>query len=451
MKDNGTYMEGAIGKKLFLRTVPMVLGIVSMMAFNVVDMFFISKLGVKPLAALSYTFPVVFVVSGFVLGLGMGASAVVSRAIGQGDYTRVRRLSTDALLLGLLYAVIFIVIGMVFFDSIFTLLGADLAMRELIKQYMHIWFMGMAFVSVPMVGNSLIRATGDTIIPGLLMVVAILINVILDPLLIFGIGPFPRMEIAGAATATVISRGVTFVIALYLLSRKYKLLTFKTPGLKALMTSWWQVLYIGLPNAFTNIIIPLGIGVITNMLSKYGPEVVAGFGIASRIKSFAFTVIFALSTVLGPFIGQNLGAGKLCRVKHVIKIAQRFSLLWGGAIAVLLWLFAYQIAYLFTDNSAVVSTVVMYIRLVPIGYGLHGLLIITNTGLNVLRRPLHALFLNIFYIFVLSLPLMYFSARIWQVRGIFTAAVIAKIIAGTVAYYWMRRILRDEELLCKDE
>lgn len=444
-----SFQYGEIRSLLFARTIPMVFGIFSMIAFNLVDTYFISKLGIIPLAAISFTFPVVFVISSFTLGLGAGSSAVISHAIGEGDSHKVQRFATDSIILALLLTCIFCLVGFLAFKQIFMSLGASGEILDLVREYMFIWYWGMICVVIPMVGNNIIRATGDTKTPGMLMCLAILINIILDPLLIFGLGPFPRMGLAGAAIATVISRAITFVIVLWVLISKYKLISFERLKLSILFASWSKILYIGIPNAFTNITIPLGVGILTKLMSQYGPEAVAAFGVTSRIKSFAFIVIFSLATVLGPFIGQNWGAGKVCRAYSGVRDSQIFALLWGAAMALVLAIFAGPIAYIFTDDKRVVDIVVLYLRIVPLGYGLHGLLTLSNTALTVLHRPFHALMLNVFYMFVLCLPLAYLGAGSIGIMGIFAGATAAKIIAGTSAYYWIKRVFHKESQICE--
>ncbi|MCK4447261.1 MAG: MATE family efflux transporter, partial [Candidatus Marinimicrobia bacterium] len=307
-------IEGAIGKLLVKLTIPMVFGMISMIIFNLVDTLFVGRLGTKELAALSFTFPVVLVIHSLALGLGIGASAVISRAIGEGNHHKVQRLTTDGLGLAVIIVAFFVIIGLFTIEPLFRLLGATPELLPLIKDYMKIWYFGMLFVIFPMIGNNAIRATGDTKTPAIIMMFAALINTILDPILIFGLGPFPRLEIAGAAIATVISRAITFIVALYVLSHREKMITLAKTTAKSVFDSWRQILYIGLPTAGTRMIIPIGIGVITRLIASYGAEPVAAFGVSSRIEFFAVSVIAALSAVLAPFVGQNWGASKYDRV-----------------------------------------------------------------------------------------------------------------------------------------
>ena len=444
-KQSAKLVEGAVGRLLVKLTIPMIFGMISMVIFNLVDTFFVGQLGTKELAALSFTFPVVLVVHSLALGLGIGASVVISRAIGEGNHHEVQRLTTDALCLSVIIVAFFIIIGLFTIEPLFRLLGATPELLPLIKDYMKIWYFGMIFVVFPMVGNNAIRATGDTKTPALIMMFAALVNAILDPFLIFGLGPFPRLEIAGAAIATVIGRAITFIVALYVLSHREKMITLAKTTAKSVFDSWRRILYIGLPTAGTRMIIPIGIGVITRLIASYGEESVAAFGVSSRIEFFAISVIAALSVVLSPFVGQNWGASKYDRVKKGLKYSKQFSIGWGFAVFVLLAIFARPIAAIFSENSIVVSTIVTYLRIVPIGYGLLGILMLSTSVLNVLNKPIHATILSITQMFLLYIPMAFFGSYFFGIPGIFIALALSYFISGIAAHIVQGRIMEIEE------
>jgi len=445
MTKEARLIDPPVGGTLFRMTVPMIFGILAMVAFHLTDTFFVAQLGTNALAAMSFTFPVVFVIHSISMGLGVGVSAVVSRVIGSGDHDQVRRLTTDSLVLAMLVVGFFVATGLLTIDPLFRLLGATDEIVPLVKSYMRIWYTGVLFVVIPMVGNSAIRATGDTKTPSLIMVAAVTVNVILDPLLIFGIGPFPRMELAGAALATVFARATALLVSLWVLGRRERMLTLVLLPIRNLIRSWRSVLYIGLPTAGTNMIVPVALGIITRMVAEYGPQPVAALGVATRIDPFALAVIFALSASLGPFVGQNLGAGRYDRIKLAVLYSQRFAVGWGLLMLAVLALSARPIASLFSDTPAVVDTTVRYLRLVPIGYGLQGVLLLSNMALNILKKPLHAASLNLTQMFVLYIPLAFIGSRLMGVPGIFGAAAVANIVAGTAAFFWLRRVLARGE------
>ena len=351
-------IEGPVGKTLVKLTIPMIFGIVALVAFNLVDTFFVGQLGTIELAAISFTFPVVFIIGSIAMGLGIGTSSVISRAIGEGDRHKVQRLTTDAMALSLLVVISFVVVGLLTIEPVFRLLGASPEIMPFIKQYMVIWYVGVPFVIIPMVGNSAIRATGDTKTPSIIMMAAAGVNLVMDPLLIFGIGPFPRWELAGAAVATVAARATAMVISLWVLYRREGMVTFERPRLGEVFQSWKKVLYIGVPASGTNLIIPMSMGVITRLVSTYGVEAVAALGVSIRIEMFALTVIMALGSVMTPFVGQNWGAGKLDRVRLGVRLSRRFAMVWGLGMFILFILLSRPIAGLFNDNPKVISAVV---------------------------------------------------------------------------------------------
>lgn len=430
--------SGDVKKSLVRLTFPMMLGMAGMVVFNIADTFFVSQLGTDELAAISYTFPVIMVVASLALGLGVGVMAVVSRAIGEGNQHKVQRLTTDSLILSIILVGGLVIVGLFTINPLFQFLGAPEKLLPLIKQFMTIWYAGIITVVIPMVGNSAIRATGDMKTPTMVMLVAVTVNLILDPVLIFGWGPFPRMELAGAALATVISRSITLVVALYVLYKREKLITFNIPSFKEIWTSWKEVMYIGLPSTATSMIGPISIGLITKLIATFGTTAVAAFGIATRIESFALLAVMALSSVLSPFIGQNWGAKKYDRAKLAVKYSNYFALIWGGVMALFLAFFGGAIGALFDDNPSVNSVVVAYFLIIPINYGLQGIFRQANTVFSVLKKPLVASLLALIQSFVLYIPLAYIGAEWYGIHGIFGAASISFIVTGVISFFWLK-------------
>ena len=438
-------IEGSVGRLLVRLTVPMILGIVSMVAFNLADTFFVSRLGSTALAALSFTFPVVLVINSIALGMGIGASAVISRAIGEGNEDRVRRLTTDSLSLSLIIVFVFVIIGQLTLDPLFRILGATRELVPLITQYMRIWYWGMIFVVVPMVGNNAIRAGGDTKTPGFIMGAVAGLNFLIDPMLILGIGPFPRMEIAGAALATVIARAFAMVLSLYVLCHREKMITLKLRSFKKTLDSWKQILYIGVPAAGSRLILPIGVGVVTRFVSDYGPKAVAGYGVSSRFEFFAMTVVAALSTVIGPFVGQNLGAGKIDRVRKGVSLSYRFAMIWGFFVFLVMLFIAHPVAFIFSRDESVVSTIVLYLRVVPLAYGLAGILYLSVSVLNVFKKPYHAALLTVMQMFLVYIPLASLGSALWGLKGIFGALLVSYGLSGCAGAFILNRTIKKTE------
>ena len=309
----------------------MAFGIMAIILFTVVDTFYIGQLGAEPLAAMGFTFPISYIVMSIAMGLSVGTSSTIARAIGQGHQRKVQRLATDGLGLAFLIVTCFSLIGLTNLNTIFSLIGAEGEILELISDYMIPWCLGVGLLVIPMVGNGAIRATGDAKTPAIIMTIAGLVNIILDPFLIFGIGPFPRLELRGAALATVVSWGVTFTASLWILGKREGMIRLPVFDLKRSFDSWKQILYIGIPAAGTNVMEPLSMAVITRMISEYGEEAVAALGVGGRLEALSLIGLWGLSMAMTPFVGQNFGAGNYDRIRAALRFGSRFSLIWGGS------------------------------------------------------------------------------------------------------------------------
>ncbi len=438
MNNKADFVEGPIGKKIILRTLPMIIGMVGMLSFNLIDTYFVGQISTEALAAISYTFPITYIVTALALGIGMGTSAVVSREIGKGDNEKTVRYASDSLTLGLIFVLIFMTAGMFTIRPLFGLLGAEGLVLEQVYDYMSIWYLGNIFVMIPMIGNSLFRATGDMKTPSIIMMVAVVVNTALDPLLIFGIGPFPELGIKGAAIATVIARAITFFVSLHYLYRRDKLISFKIPYLKDVKESYKNILHIALPSAGTSMIMPLSISVILGIISVFGPEAVAGFGVASRIEALALTVIMALGSVLGPFIGQNLGAENIERVDKGFRFSTGFGMLWGLVVLIVLAIFAEPIGRIFNDNPTVISVIQNYLWIVPVSYGFQSVIMLTGVSFNVMEKPYYAAVIAVLRMFVLYIPLAYLASKYFGLNGVFVAAAVSNFAVGTLGYFWLK-------------
>ncbi|MGK7875616.1 MAG: MATE family efflux transporter [Xenococcaceae cyanobacterium] len=428
--------EGSVESQLFRLTLPMVWGVFAVIAFSLADTYFVAQLGTNQLAAMSFTFPVVTILGSVAMGLGTGASSIIARAIGEGNRYRVQRLTTDSLVLSLLIVGIFVLFGLATINPLFTALGADPDILPLVRDYMGIWYLGMICLVVPMVGNSAIRALGNTEVPSLIMTVAAAVNIGLDPLLIFGWGFFPAMGLKGAALATVISRATTLVTSLAFLHYRERMLLFTLPTVKEVFRCWRSILSVGLPAAVTNLIVPVSIGFITSLMARYGSEAVAAFGIASRVEAFALIVLMALSASIGPFVGQNWGAQQYGRVNKALRLSFLFCLGWGGLVAILLGAAAPGIASWFDSNPAVVAIAVTYLTIVPISYGALGVVLIFSSTFNALGKPLPSAVMTLSRMLLLYVPLAYLGGRFFGVHGVFGAACLSNVVVALAAFIW---------------
>ncbi len=441
--------EGSISNRLIGLTLPMVWGIFALVAFNLADTYYVGQLGTDRLAAMSFTFPVVMTLGSLAMGLGVGASSIIARAIGQGDRSRVQRFTTNSLTLGVVAVAVLVSLGLFTIDPLFTALGAGADVLPFVRQYMQVWYIGMVFLVIPMIGNSAIRASGDTLTPSLIMTFAAGFNILLDPLLIFGLWGFPELGLTGAAWATVIARAMTLVASLLVLKFKEQMLSSHFPDLEETLWCWRDILYVGLPAAGSSMITPISIGIITSLLAVHGSVAVAGFGVASRVESFAMIVLMALSVSIGPFVGQNWGAEKYERVIKALHQSYLFCLGWGVLMAVLLAASASRIVPLFNTDPEVIAIATTYLWIVPISYGTAGIIQVANSVFNALGRPIPAVIMTVMRMFVLYIPLAYLGSRWLGPLGIFLAATISNGLVGIGAYWWSRRTCVGKSPLAK--
>jgi putative MATE family efflux protein len=407
--------EGPVGRHLVNMSVPILFGITMMMAQSIIDAWFLGKVGDRALAAFSFGFPILMIITSVAIGLGAGTSSVVARAIGSGDHRRARRLATDSLLLSFMVTGTLSVIGILTINPLFKLLGAPADMIPMIRSFMTILYSGVPFLVVGMVGTSSMRATGDTVLPGKLMMGGALLNVILDPIFIFGFGPVPAMGLDGAATAALMARGTMFIGTIYFMVNRLDMVTFNKPNPVELRKSWRDILHVGLPAAGTNAIIPIAMTLITAMIARYGPDAVAGFGVASRLESLVLVIFYALSSVIGPFVGQNLSAGKEQRIQLSLRLCAMFCMACGLVIALLLAVVADFVPTLFSQNPDVTNVTRLFLWIAPVSYGAYGV------------------------VMVLYLPLAFLGRELFGIAGIFGAYAIANLLSGLLSYFWAKR------------
>jgi len=439
-------VEGPVGPTLRRMTVPMVLGIAAVVTFTLVDTFFIGLLGTEPLAAVGFTFPLTLALTQLAMGLAVGTSAIVGRTLGAGDTDRGRRQVADSLLLALIVMIGLAGLAGALMDPLFDLLGAEPGLRPLIRAYMVPWLIGVPLLVVTMVGNSALRASGDTLTPSVIMALGGLINGLLDPLLIFGWGPVPGSGLQGAALASVASWVVVLAVNQYWLTRRQGLVTWYRPGVKELLASWRAHLRISLPAAGSNVMPPLANGALTALVAQHGAAAVAGFGVGIRIEAFALVVALAFAGALAPFVSQNFGAGRMDRVTAAYRGGVGFLLSWELGVYALLALPAPWIAGLFTDDPAVATALVLFLWIRPAGYGFQAALIASSATLNALHRPYHALVLGLLRLFVFYLPPAYVGGVIAGVPGIYAGATVGTLALGTVAVAWLlRRVLERQK------
>jgi putative MATE family efflux protein len=428
-------------------TVPMIVGMIMLMTFSLVDTYFVSLLGTDELAAISFTFPVTFTVISLNIGLGIGTSAVIGKFLGSGDTTHAKAIASGAIMLSVILVSLLCLLGYLAIEPVFSSMGASEELMPYIYEYMSVWFLSGVLLAIPMVGNSILRAAGDTKTPSIIMAVGGGINALLDPIFIFGLGPVPAFGIKGAAIATCIAWAVCVVWILYLLAYQRKLIEPKLLGFKDFKQSARGVLIIGLPAAGANMLTPIAGGILTAVVAGYGAEAVAAWGVGNRLESMASILVLALSMSLPPFISQNFGASKFDRIRQSYQMSLKFVMLWQLFMFGVLALFAPLIADLFAKEAIVAQYIEMFLFIVPIGYGLQGIIILTNSSFNAMHRPMSALILSIIRLFVCYVPIAYAGSALFGLVGLFWGCVVANFVTAGLSYYWFHKEVNQQQAL----
>ena len=437
---------GSVHKHLIRMALPMVIGLTASMSFTFVDSFFIAKLGTNEVAAMGFITRVAMVIISLSIGLMAGVSSVIARVAGNGDQEEIKILTTNTLILTLALSILVTIVGLATIDPLFRAMGANEQVLPLIREYIVIWYFSPLFIMLPMTGGAVMRALGDTKLQGNLMVISAILNLILDPLLIFGLFGFPELGLAGAAWASFATRFISFIIILYSLNYHYQVITFNRETLTHFTSSIKRILHVGIPATGTNLIIPVVAAIIIAMVARYGTAAVAATHVATTVEMLSLVLFFASSAVIGPFIGQNLGARNFDRIDEAIKNITLFCLLWGGFVAIILGLFAPLIAGMFRGEPEIISLAVSYLYVVPISYGLYGLVMSVNAIFNCLGKPMPGVAISTLRVFFLQLPLFYFASRYYDLETAFILISISNAIAGIVAYFWIKKTVAELRL-----
>jgi putative MATE family efflux protein len=444
MKRHIDLTSGSLGRHILRMTPPMVMGFFAMMAFNLTDAWFVSRLGTVPLAAIGFTFPLVMIFYSIGLGLGIGTSSCVSRAIGQGSPEKVRHLTTYSLLLTLLAMGLLAVGGQIFAPGLLRMMGAKEATFGPALIYMRIWFCFAPFAVLPMVGNNAIRSTGDTLRPGLIMAAGAMLNLILDPLFIFGWGAFPKMGVAGAAIATGIARAVTLVLSVWLLHSRYRMLAWDRPVLRELLAAWRSVLFVAAPAAATNLLLPLTGGVVLHLIAGFGVAAVAATTAGQRIEGFAYMVPMAMGTGLVPILGQNWGAGRLDRVRGAWIRTNCYGIIYALLCFFAALFLAPVVATWFTRDPEVDRLITLYLRIILAGAVLQHSSVHTGFAFNAIEMPWHASSLMAIRLAGLVIPLAWIGSRLASVSGVFIGMALGQGLSGVIALLWFGRVLKKK-------
>lgn len=438
----GSLLEGDVFECLKRMAVPSALGMIAMILVNIIDTFWVARMGTDALAAMTFTFPVVGMVINVGLGITIGTSTSVARALGQGDAQKAARITTHAILFGVLFVVLIVAIGLTCQEHLYRWMGAKEELLPLIRAYMDIWFWGMIFLMLPLIANGAFRASGDAKTPMYVMMSAAIINGILDPILIFGVGSWiPAMGLEGAAYATLIARVLGMLYAIRNLVTRTELLVYEIPSAKDFVASCRTILSVGLPAALTNVLGPISVAVVTTIVAHQGNDALGAYGIGARLDALILIVPLAFSGALSPFIGQNWAALLRRRVSAALSICLKLVFAWGAGCAMLVWLAAPWLAHAFSSDPHLHPALTLYLRIVPWSYAFVGFVSIASASFNAVDHALRSTLLSALRSLVFAAPAAYFGGLVFGLTGVFAGLVLAALIAAALGYLWLNFLL----------
>ncbi len=396
--------EGSVSKTLLALSLPMLIGLVAGMAYGIADSYWVGKLGSIQQSALTQIYHIDIFLVKLSLGLGIGITVMVSRLIGKDEWHDAQKFTFSALILGLSLAALIAIAGLFSVTPLFSALEVTPEVMQYVKQYMWIWYPSIIFMIAPVILNSTMRAAGNAMYPGMLMLGGSLLNMILDPLFIFTF----NMGVSGAALATFVCRLLTFVLAIFFAS-KIGILNFKALPLPQAPRLWGKIADVAIPTSLTQIIAPIGAIIMMRFINAYGPYEAAGYGPAYRIEIFFIAPLMALGAMIGPFTGQNLGAQKYERIFEALRKSITFAAIWGLAVAIILYVIRKPIAPVFNQSPEAFWSFRFYLAITSWSVAAIGINAIWLQFLNATGRQRTGTILTLIQLFGITIPLAFFA------------------------------------------
>lgn len=429
--------EGPVSGHILRMLVPFWLAILALMSAGVVDTIYLGRLSTDALAAVGFCFPIVFLGNSVNIGLGAGAMSAISRDLGRKNYEAAHSHGASAILLSIAIVLCVSILGIVFAPWILSLMGVTDEIMPLAQGYLKYALPALVFMGIGMMCNNTLRATGEAALPSMIMISGAILNIIIDPLLIFGIGPFPRMEVEGAALGTLISSLFTAGFGLYVVVLHRKVVKFVGLTKTTVLEGWKIIGRVGFPAMGTNIVVPFaGWIAITIIAHTMGKMEVAAFTVAARTEMLGIALLYALSACIGANTGQNGGAGHTDRVKDAFSFSYKLCLMWGVFIAIVSFIFANQIPAIYSKDAEVIALAAPYFRIVPLTLAGYGLVFVSAAGLNGLGRPKYGLVYTIIRSLVFYIAFVWIGAEMAGMKGVYVGIALANALSGLIAYFY---------------
>jgi putative MATE family efflux protein len=421
------YTAGPIGRALMLLAVPMVLEVALESVFAVVNVFWVGRLGPGAVATVGLTEAMFSCIYALGMGLGIGATAMVARRIGEKNPDGAARAAVQAIALGGMFAVPIAVVGGVFAPDLLRLMGADAAVVAEGNGFTRVMFSGNIVVLLLFLINAIFRGAGDAAIAMRSLWVANICNLILDPLLIFGIGPFPELGLTGAAVATTVGRGMGVVYQFYRLAERNNRFTIRREHLRldpSLLSSMLRLSGTGMFQILIGTTSWIGL---IRVISTFGSVALAGYTVTMRIVIFAILPAWGMSNAAATMVGQALGARKPERAEQAVWRAGLYNLIFLGSLGVLFVVAAPWLVNAFTPDPEVRRLATLGLRIIAAGFPFYAYGLVLTSSFNGAGDTWTPTWLNLFCFWLWEVPLAWILSIYlgWGPPGVFLAVAVA--------------------------
>jgi putative MATE family efflux protein len=435
------FTKAPLGHAIFILAVPMVLEMMMESVFAVVDIFFVSRLGPEAVATVGITESVMTIVYAIGAGLSVATTALVARRIGEKRKKEAGVVAFQAILAGVFVSLLIAIPGILFAKEFLLLMGATETMAEEGAWYPAIVFGGNAVVMLLFIINAVFRSSGDAAISMRVVWFANIINLVLDPLLIFGIGPFPELGLAGAAIATTTGRGLAVIYQFYLLFRGNHRIKLYLHSIRIKVKVMLELLEISGGGILQNLVATSSWIFLVRIIAVSGPEALAGYTIAIRIILFSLLPAWGLSNAAATLVGQNLGAKKPERAEKSVWITGYANMIFMGTISLFLALFPDFFMKLFIADAEVIANGAMALRIISFGFVFYALGMVLIQGFNGSGDTFTPTKINLLCFWIVEIPLAYLLAVTLQMglAGASIAIVTAESLLAVIAWLLFRK------------